>query len=164
MKKSSTSTEFNMYDLIFNLSGEVGKLQVKALFNLLPDEWKLKAIQILFGGLDPQVEIEHLMPELPREDEKKGVLHCTGCNLLEDRVDYEYMRKCTRFVASEADVEKFGKSKNFYDVDWSWSRNETHQIPVEYDEKSSSYCTFDEWKNLAFTDEDIARAEASMGM
>lgn len=164
MKKSSTSTEFNMYDLIFNLSGEVGKLQVKALFNLLPDEWKPKVIQILFGGLDPQKEIEHLMPELPRVDEKKGVLHCTGCNLLEDRVDYEYVKKCIRFVASEADVEKFGKSKNFYDADWSWSKNENHQIPVEYDEKSSLYCTFDEWENLAFTDEDIARAETSMGM
>lgn len=164
MKKSSTSTEFNMYDLIFNLSGEVNKLQVKALFNLLPDEWKPKAIQILFGGLDPQVEIEHLMPELPREDEKRGVLHCTGYNLLEDRVDCEYMKKCTRFVASEADVEKFRKRKNLYDIDWSWSSDESHRIPVEYDEKSSLYCTFDEWKNLAFTDEDIAKAETSMGM
>ena len=164
MKKSSTSTKLNMYDLIFNLTGDVNKLQVKALFDLLPIDQKPRAIQILFGGLDPQKEIESLMPSLARVKDDGTIVKLESFDVLEDRVVYAYSKKAKKFFKTEEDAEKFKKENSSYGLDWSWSKNDTHPIEATYDEKSSNWCTFDQWSNFAFTDEDIAAAETSMGM
>lgn len=98
----------------------------------------------ILGLVDP----EEVIKTLPKVVKVNDIIRTMKCaNFYRQMIDYEYTYPVRRYFKTEEDAKKYSETYE-YDYDTS-SSNSKDGYPYmgEYQKKSSSSCSFDEWRN-----------------